>query len=294
MPLTSIHAVIQQKLKELFSFSTNEIHFSSVGGGCINETYQLKMGAQQFFCKLNSASKFPHLFEKEKTGLELIAAQNIIKTPNVVHCFESGDQQVLLLEWIQEGEKTGSFWKLFGEQLASLHQTSDESFGLDENNYMGSIPQYNQPTDNWIDFFIQRRLQPLIEKCFHENLLAPKHGSQFEKLYKEISSVFDEHQKPSLLHGDLWSGNFMCNQDSKPVLIDTAIYFGHPSADLGMTTLFGGFDSQFYEAYNFHSPFPSKYKEQWKICNLYPLLIHLLLFGKSYLSQIEQTLHSYI
>ena len=86
----------------------------------------------------------------------------------------------------------------------------------------------------------------------------------------------------------------MCNQDSKPVLIDTAIYFGHPSADLGMTTLFGGFDSQFYEAYNYHSPFPSKYKEQWKICNLYPLLIHLLLFGKSYLSQIEQTLHSYI
>lgn len=158
---------------------------------------------------------------------------------------------------------------------------------------MGSIPQSNQPTNNWIDFFIQQRLQPLVEKSLSQKLLSSKHQTEFENLYKELPSIFEEEQKPSLLHGDLWSGNFMCNENSQPVLIDTAVYFGHPSIDLGMTTLFGGFRSAFYDAYNYHSSLPSNYKEQWEVCNLYPLLIHLLLFGRSYLSQIERTLHNY-
>lgn len=293
MSLTAIQSVIQQKFKELFSFSTNEILFSSVGGGCINETYRISFHEHQFFCKINSASKFPHLFEKEKNGLELIAAQNIIKTPKVIDCFETNNQELLLLEWISEGERNEKFWKVFGKRLAALHQVSNHYFGLNEDNYMGSVSQSNLATNNWIDFFINQRLQPLIEKCFSQNLLSSKHQSQFENLYKKLSSIFDEKHRPSLVHGDLWSGNFMCNQNSEPVLIDTAVYFGHPSIDLGMTTLFGGFHSNFYEAYNYHSPFPSNYKEQWQVCNLYPLLIHLLLFGKSYLSQIEQTLHSY-
>ena len=158
---------------------------------------------------------------------------------------------------------------------------------------MGSIPQSNQPTENWIDFFINQRLRPLIDQCASQKLVSRAHQSQFEKLYKQLPSIFDKKQKPSLLHGDLWGGNIMCDQNSEPVLIDTAVYFGHPSIDLGMTSLFGGFRSGFYEAYNYHCPFPPNFKEQWAASNLYPLLIHLLLFGKSYLSRIEQTLHSY-
>ena len=293
MSLTSIQSSIQQKLKELFSNNTNEIHFGSVGGGCINETYRISFDDRQFFCKINSATKFPHLFEKEANGLKLIAKQNIIKVPAVINCFETAGQQVLLLEWINEGERTESFWKKFGEQLAALHSVSNERFGLNEDNYMGSIPQFNQPTANWVDFFIQQRLQPLTQQCLSLQLLSSRHQSQFENLYKQLPSIFNRAQKPSLLHGDLWSGNFMCNENEEPVLIDTAVYFGHPSIDLGMTTLFGGFRSGFYEAYNYHSPFPPDYKEQWEVCNLYPLLIHLLLFGRSYLSQIERTLHNY-
>jgi protein-ribulosamine 3-kinase len=136
-------------------------------------------------------------------------------------------------------------------------------------------------------------LQPLVDQCLSQKLLSSKHQTQFEQLYKQLSSVFNDQQKPSLLHGDLWSGNFMCNQNAEPVLIDTAVYFGHPSIDLAMTTLFGGFRSGFYEAYHYHSSFPSNYKEQWEICNLYPLLIHLVLFGRSYLSQIETILARY-
>lgn len=293
MSLTYIQSFIQQKLKELFSYNTNEISFGSVGGGCINETYRIRFGNQQFFCKINSAVKFPHLFLKEANGLRLIGKQNLVKVPKVIDYSETNGQQVLLLEWINEGDRTEGFWKKFGEQLAALHRASNEYFGLNENNYMGSIPQSNQPTKNWIDFFIQQRLQPLVEKSLSQKLLSSKHQTQFENLYEQLPSIFEEEQKPSLLHGDLWSGNFMCNQNEEPVLIDTAVYFGHPSIDLGMTSLFGGFRSAFYEAYNYHSPFPCNYNEQWEICNLYPLLIHLSLFGRSYLPQIERTLHNY-
>lgn len=293
MSLTSIQSSIQQKLKELFPSTTNEIHFGSVGGGCINETYRIHFGEHEFFCKINSATKFPQLFEKESHGLKLIAQQNVVKVPEVIDCFETNGQQILLLEWMNEGERTESFWKKFGEQLANLHRVSNEYFGLNEDNYMGSVPQSNRSTGNWIDFFIQQRLQPLIDKCLLQKLLLSKHQSQFETLYKQLPAIFEKEQKPSLLHGDLWSGNFMCNENEEPVLIDTAVYFGHPSIDLGMTGLFGGFRTGFYEAYNYLSPFPSNYKEQWEACNLYPLLIHLLLFGRSYLSQIEGTLNQY-
>lgn len=293
MSLTTIQSSIHQRLKELFPSSISQIHFSSVGGGCINETYKIGFGEQHFFCKINSATKFPHLFEKEKNGLELITIQNIITVPKVIDYFEINNQQILLLEWIKEGERTENFWKKFGEQLAALHRIQNQYFGLNEDNYMGSVPQSNQPTENWVDFFWQQRLQPLIEKCVSQKLLFPKHQSQFENLYNRLSSIFDEHQRPSLVHGDLWGGNFMCNENSEPVLIDTAVYFGHPSIDLGMTSLFGGFQSRFYEAYHYYSPFPSNYKEQWEVCNLYPLLIHLLLFGRSYLSQIGTIVRQY-
>ena len=293
MPLLSIKSSILQKLKELFDSTTNEIQFGSVGGGCINETYSIRFGDRQLFCKVNSATKFPHLFEKEANGLKLIAQQNGIKVPGVINYFQTDNQQVLLLEWINEGERTENFWKSFGQQLANLHQVTNNFFGLNEDNYMGSVCQSNQPNTSWINFFIQQRLQLLVDRCLSQSLLVAEHQSQFEKLYKRLPSIFDAEQKPSLLHGDLWNGNFMCNQNNESVLIDTAVYYGHPSMDLGMTTLFGGFRSAFYEAYHYHSPLPANYKEQWEVCNLYPLLIHLFLFGRSYLSQIQHTLGHY-
>jgi fructosamine-3-kinase len=115
------------------------------------------------------------------------------------------------------------------------------------------------------------------------------HIASFESLFKKTGSLFNI-EKPSLLHGDLWSGNFMCNDRSLPVLIDPATYFGHRSMDLAMTTLFGGFDKAFYDSYNHYSSIPANYYEQWEVCNLYPLLIHLNLFGSGYLHSIERTL----
>jgi protein-ribulosamine 3-kinase len=225
--------------------------------------------------------------------LQLIGAQSAIRVPKVLKIEEVGDQQFLLLEWIESGERTPLFWERFGESLAHLHRVTNPSFGLDHANFMGSVPQQNRWSPQWVSFFLNYRLQPLILQCRQQNLLSNKHEKDFEKLALLLPQIFNDDERPSLLHGDLWSGNFMCDQFSQPFLIDPAIYFGHRSVDLAMTTLFGGFAKEFYEAYHFHYPFPHNYKEQWPVCNLYPLLIHLLLFGKSYLPQIENTLAAF-
>jgi protein-ribulosamine 3-kinase len=292
-PPDSIPSLFQQKIKELFPSSVKDVRILPVGGGSINQTYRLDLGEQSFFCKVNSASKFPQLFQKEKEGLELIARQKIIKTPEVIACFEEEGYQFLLMEWIREGEKNPVFWKKFGEQLAALHQVTCEHFGYTGNNYMGSVPQSNSLSDNWTGFFILERIEPLLKHCTGKQLLPAAYRAAIEKLYPVLPGIFSNAIKPALLHGDLWSGNFICNENSEPVLIDPAVYFGHPSVDLSMTTLFGGFSPGFYQAYNHHFPFPSNYKEQWDICLLYPLLIHLFLFGKSYLPAIGQIINRF-
>lgn len=196
---------------------------------------------------------------------------------------------MLLLEWIEEGVRTKPFWRTFGEKLAALHRHTHDAFGFDEDNYMGSVPQQNNWQSDWGSFFRQQRLEPMVERCAAGRQLTSAHKAQFENLYKRLPEVFDA-ESPSLLHGDLWAGNFMCNAANEPVLIDPAVYYGHRSMDLAMTTLFGGFDAAFYEAYNHHFRLPDNYKEQWPVANLYPLLIHLYLFGACYSSQIERTL----
>ena len=223
----------------------------------------------------------------------MLGAQQVIRIPVPLGDYTDESYQVLLLEWIEPGTPGISFWKVFGEQLALLHRQTAQVFGLDYNNYMGSVAQCNEPASAWIPFFTQQRLQPLVERCSDQKLLDPSHQKMFDALYLRMEDIFTEEEPPSLLHGDLWSGNKLCSVKNEPCLIDPAVYYGHRSIDLAMSTLFGGFDRAFYEAYDHHYPFPSHYREQWKVCNLYPLLIHLLLFGKSYSGSIERTLREF-
>ncbi len=288
----SVRKYLTQLLTEKLKRQVSSLEFFPVGGGSINNTYQVKAGNDKFFLKLNTAEKYPALFEKEKNGLEFIGNKKIILTAATVDTGVTDDQQFLLLNWIEGGLKTDLFWQKFGEQLSKLHYVTNDHFGFTEDNYMGALPQLNSLNKNWIDFFVNCRLKPQIEMAIEKRLLRSNDISRFEKLFTRLEFIFNE-ERPSLLHGDLWSGNFMCNEKAEPVLIDPAVYFGHRSMDLAMTTLFGGFDKQFYESYNYHFPFPPNYKEQWEICNLYPLLIHLNLFGSSYLRQIETILRRF-
>jgi fructosamine-3-kinase len=264
-----------------------------VGGGSINQTYRLVLNRRDsFFCKVNDAQRFPLLFEKEKSGLALLAAQDIFRLPGVILCEVLGNQQVLVLEWIEPGLKTGAFWEHFGRQLVAQHRLSQPAFGWQDDNYMGPLPQSNSPSPSWPEFFIQQRLAPQVQRAADRRLLRSTHLQQFETLYKQLPAIFPP-VPPALLHGDLWSGNFLCDVRQQPVLIDPAVYYGHPAVDLAMTTLFGGFDPAFYASYFHHAPQPAHYLLQWDTCNLYPLLVHLNLFGMSYLADIEAILRPY-
>jgi len=280
------------ELKAYISQLINDPHarFTSVGGGSINQTFRLTTTGRSFFCKINAASAYPSLFAKESNGLQALAQANCIATPAVQGVYEYEDHQILLLEWIEGGIKTTEFWKNFGEGLAKLHAASNTSCGFHEDNYMGALPQVNTFTKNWCDFFREHRLKP--QAALAGNALPPSLHAALENLYNKLPSIFPS-EPASLLHGDLWSGNFLCNEQSQPVLIDPAVYFGHRSMDLAMTTLFGGFDKAFYDAYAYWSPLPANYREQWEVCNLYPLLIHLNLFGSGYLSSIAAGLRRF-
>lgn len=296
-PASMIPSALQETIKGFIAkhagITISNISFSSVGGGSINQTSRITINKKEnFFCKINSASKFPLMFEKERRGLELLDDKEVIRVPQVIGTFIDADYQVLLLEYIEQGIRSDRFWKTFGEQLASLHSIPSSHAGLHEDNYMGALRQSNNPSSNWVDFFIHQRLQPQIQLAIDKKLLQPRHHKQFEKLYKVLPELFPTGNL-CLLHGDLWSGNFLCDQTGMPVLIDPAVYHGYGAVDLAMTTLFGGFDSPFYDSYNHLLPFPANHREQWEICNLYPLLIHLNLFGRGYLQSIVSTIQYY-
>lgn len=265
-------------------------YFRKVGGGSINLAYQVTSDQYSFFCKINSASKFPQLFATEARGLEKLKAAGM-RTPEPISCIEYSGYQVLLMEWIEEGRRTNVFWQQFGKALARLHQVHNEFFGLDHDNYMGSVAQSNQRSDNWYRFFQHQRLEPLVRLCSNRKLLSVGDCQSFDRLYNRLPEIFGAVTKPSLLHGDLWSGNFLCDTSGEAVLIDPAAYYGHPAIDLGMTQLFGGFAPGFYDAYRSNATLPGN--DQCEVANLYPLLIHLYLFGESYRSQIRQILHRY-
>ena len=286
--ITDFRTILQNR----FPHEGNKFSIEHIGGGSINNTLKVKLHDKYCFCKVNSAKHFPLLFEKEQKGLESIRKLSVIKVPEVYDCFIENDLQVLIMEWFNPGTRTPQFWKRFGEQLAAMHSIHNDHFGWNESNYMGSVDQLNDPNSSWTQFFWHQRLQPLMDKCLRAKLLTSKNIKQFEQLNKRLPDIFPSTQ-PSFVHGDLWGGNFLCTSKEEPVLIDPAVYYGHPSVDLGMTTLFGGFDPLFYEAYNNVLPFPTNYQEQWDLCNLYPLLIHLYLFGSSYLSSIERTLRNF-
>lgn len=293
MPANATENYLRQLFETKFDSHISSLKIQPVTGGSINNADKITInGSLHFFLKSNSISTFPGLFNSERNSLEFLGKQNVIAIPVIIDCTETGTQQFLLLEWIEPGNKTIQFWKTFGAQLAQLHRISSEKFGFAEDNYIGSLPQHNTYTNNWIGFFINQRLQPQVKMALEKKLLPARTDFAFGKLYKRMDTIFNT-EEPSLLHGDLWSGNFLCDKNERPVLVDPAVYFGHRSMDLAMTTLFGGFDKLFYESYHYHFPLPPGYKQQWEICNLYPLLVHLNLFGISYLQDIELILRKF-
>ncbi len=242
---------------------------------------------------MNSSPDALTMFESEAYGLKLLKDTGSINIPEVLFCSKVDKVAFLLLNFIEQGLKNTDFWKTFGFQLAALHKTSNDSFGLDSNNYIGSLPQQNNQADNWIDFYIKERLQPQIDLAVKLSALDSTTIAKFEKLYKKLPDIFPT-EPPALIHGDLWNGNFLINTKNQPVLIDPSVSFAHREMDLAMSQLFGGFDTLFYMSYDEAFPVEKGFDQRVEIYQLYYLMVHVNLFGGGYLSSVKNILSRYV
>jgi fructosamine-3-kinase len=257
---------------------------SSIVGGCINNAIKINTNKGDFFVKWNTNSK-ANMFQSEYNGLKVLKDTNTIRIPNVL-CF---DDDFLILEFIPPSNPNNAFWEVFGQKLALMHKQTHSKFGLDFDNYIGSLYQDNTQNKNWTEFFIQNRLQAQLSIGNFSGTLL----SDIDKLFQKLPNLFP-NEKPALLHGDLWSGNFLAKNGDTPMLIDPAIYYGNREMDIAMSKLFGGFNSDFYFAYNESRPLENGWEERIQICNLYPLLVHVNLFGGAYINQVKNILSYYV
>lgn len=282
----TIKSALQKRLSECLSKKIEISTITPVGGGDINECYQIKTNSEPFFLKVNDARKFPAMFKAESMGLKMLAVHSSFCVPKVIVEFESEGSSLLVLSHLSL-TRNGD-WELFGRSLAKLHLREIDFFGLEHSNYIGSLSQSNQAHKTWADFYREERLKPFFKQAYDLGYFSGSDKEAFTYLCQDLEQRFPI-ERPALLHGDLWSGNAaFCN--TEPCIYDPAIYYGHREMDLGMTLLFGGFPNQMYESYNEIYPLDASWRERVSLTQLYPLLVHTLLFGGSYASQVKRIL----
>lgn len=279
--------VIDLILSKCLGGSPGETQIRLVAAGNINQGIFVGTSMGQFFLKTNFEPSVD-IFHKEAIGLRLLRDNTSLKVPEVMAFGREQDQNFLLMEWIESGRNVPLYWDNLGEGLAELHMATQKHFGLQQDNYIASLPQPNQIEQDWCSFFVSKRLEPLLGKALYEGIIDPAFAKKFQSIYPKLESIFPK-ERPSLIHGDLWSGNVISDAGGNPVLIDPAVYFGHREMDIAFSKLFGGFSERFYQRYDEVFPLEPGFGERESIYNLYPLLVHLLLFGASYLPPIEKT-----
>jgi len=281
------------------------VQLAPIGGGCIADAHVAAFsdGTSVF---VKCAAGTPGMFEQEAQGLHALSAAAAIRIPEVLLV----GPDALVLEMIHEAPKKRTFFESFGRDFAKLHDHRGPAFGFRHDNFIGSTPQQNAPLSGpwdtvagqgdvvedgsrWPEFFLERRLR------FQVNLAAERgHGHDAARLLDRAESLVIELlgaalELPSILHGDLWSGNFIVDDRGEACLIDPAAYYGHREADLAMTRLFGGFGSAFYAAYDEAFPLAPGHEDRLPIYQLYHLLNHLNLFGSAYYAQCKRILQRY-
>lgn len=292
---------LENALSSLFGEGVSILKSRRVSGGDINDAYELMLtNGTHAFMKKNARDK-ESLFIAEAAGLAAIARTNAIGTPRLL-CIGTDDGKsgysFLLMDFIERTGQIRNYWEIFARQLAAMHQADAANFvaggmfGFLEDNYIGARKQMNTAHESWIDFFRDCRLKPQFADA------APYFDStdqnRVSRLLDYLDTFLVEPKHPSLLHGDLWSGNFITGTDGNAWLIDPAASVGHAEADLAMTELFGGFPRVFYNVYQSAAPLQPGYEERRDLYNLYHLLNHLNMFGRSYLAPVRNILQRYI
>jgi len=276
-------------------FSLQIVDAQSVSGGCISNAYKVRLkNDKHVFLKVNpSVNK--DMFSAEAHGLQELSKAGVIRIPEVI----GFNNDFILIEYIDSSHKQKKFSEDFGRKFAMLHKFHSDYFGFYEDNYIGSNPQKNIASENeklsWVNFYSNNRLLyqfNLAERLGNSTSELNRSRSKLENKIDTIIAETDE--KPSLLHGDLWGGNYIIDETGYPCLIDPAVYYGNREADLAMTKLFGGFDSKFYAAYTEVFPLSEGYEYRENIYKLYHILNHMNLFGSGYYGQCLDLINYYV
>ncbi|WP_088891081.1 fructosamine kinase family protein [Leptolyngbya ohadii] len=285
MQWNDIAAPISTHISQVTGQSFQVDHQRSVGGGSVNQAYAFTGENCSYFVKLNQAGRLA-MFEAEALGLREISKTGAIRVPEPICWGVSGNSAYLVLEWLELGYGEPQSWETMGYNLAAMHRvTSSQGFGWHQNNTIGFIPQINSWTQSWTEFWTEHRLGYQLQ-------LARRKGGRFpqaDRLLAAIPEILAGYNpQPSLVHGDLWTGNAAVTLAGEPVILDPATYYGDREVDLAMSQLFGSFPARFYSAYQEAYPLDSGYKTRKILYNLYHIINHFNQFGGSYESQANQ------
>lgn len=290
---------LDQALHSLFGNNVKITDRKQVAGGDINEAYRLTLSDGMHIFMKSNQGKSVSFFQREAEGLAAIAETGAISTPQVFGCGtgENGGA-FLLLEFVESRRPGKDYQEILAQQLARMHQSRTENFvtggiyGFVQDNYIGANPQVNTPCKSWTEFFRDCRLKPQFLQA--SDYFGKEEWKKITELLERTGEILTEPEYPSLIHGDLWAGNVMTGRDGLAWLTDPAACVGHREADLAMTELFGGFSGKFYEAYREAAPLQPGYEKRRDFYNLYHLLNHLNLFGRSYLSSVRRIVEEYV
>lgn len=263
------------------------LQYEQVHGGDTSECYCIHSQFSRYFLKVNDANRFPGMFEMETDGLKAFASNGSILVPEVINHGIINNKQWLLLQWLDGKLPAKNSMQKFGAALANVHQQPQLYVGWHRNNYIGSLKQLNTQHNSWAAFYTQCRIMPLVKLLFDNGVFSKSDIAFAESFCKRAADLFPP-EPPALLHGDLWNGNYMITTDGKAAIFDPAVYYGHREMEIAMTKLFGGFSEAFYDAYHEVYPLEKGWQQRLPLTQLYPLLVHAVLFGGHYIESARQ------
>jgi fructosamine-3-kinase len=273
------------------------VGYFRVPGGDINAAYAVELeDARTVFVKTNGEAK-ADMFPCESRGLVWLKEAGAVRVPEIIACSDAqaDGPRYLVLEQIDSTPgRAADFEERLGQQLAKLHASGAPGFGLDEANYIGTLTQPNDPCDTWVDFYVRRRLEPLVQAAVDDYQAPVEWIDMFKRLFHRMERLAGPPEPPARLHGDLWSGNVLSDEHGHPVLIDPAVYGGHREIDLAMLRLFGGVGARTFAAYREAFPLAPGFQERQRLYQLYPLLVHTRLFGGGYVRAVEEAVRAYL
>lgn len=290
--MSVLERALSQSLAETFGAAVRRAE--RLSGGDINDAFEVVLeDGRELFVKTNENA--PHgMFSAEARGLAFLGEARALRVPAVLAAVDAErGPRFLALELLRPRARRPGFEEALGRGLAALHAARPVGFGLDHDNFIGSLPQSNRPHVTWSEFFRSERLEPQLRRASESGRASSSLLRAFDRVFARLPELLGPEEPPARLHGDLWGGNLHVDAAGAPCLIDPAAYGGHREVDLAMMRLFGGFGERVFSAYAEAFPLATGHFERVSLYQLYPLLVHVNLFGGGYAAQVESALRRY-